>query len=243
MYLAPSPPLPSSPPPPTARQFFTCCLVHCRAAEVMREMASLGITPGVVCYTTLLNAYGTAGDMAAAQQVLTDMIAAGVKPNSITYTSLMGYYSQLGDVTKIQASHAVSSICSLYFRPVWEVTDASLACVLQDSTAARGVPCQLTVLAAFVFSCSIAVMIFSTVFSSAFPVPHVLCPGRSCWQAQIRSMQVLMLASALACRAGWLVQEFMDHIIFCFLSCYVFLSCLDPCWPVRHLGCCAITNL
>ncbi|KAL0052674.1 hypothetical protein WJX82_005877 [Trebouxia sp. C0006] len=74
-----------------------------RAAEVMREMGSLGIAPGVVCYTTLLNAYGTAGDMPAAQQVLTDMIAAGVKPNSITYTSLMGYYSQLGDVTKIQA--------------------------------------------------------------------------------------------------------------------------------------------
>ena len=122
----------------------------------MREMGSLGITPGVVCYTTLLNAYGTAGDMPAAQQVLTDMIAAGVKPNSITYTSLMGYYSQLGDVAKIQASHAVSSICSLYSQPVWEVLDASLPCVLQDSTAARGVPCQLIMLAAFVFSCSIA---------------------------------------------------------------------------------------
>lgn len=95
----------------------------------MREMASLGISPGVVCFTTLLNAYGTAGDVAAAQQVLTDMIAAGVKPNSITYTSLMGYYSQLGDVAKIQASHAVNRICSLYSQPVREATDASLACV------------------------------------------------------------------------------------------------------------------
>ncbi len=93
-------------------------------------MASIGIAPGVVCYTTLLNAYGAAGDMAAAQQVLTDMIAAGIKPNSITYTSLMGYYSQLGDVAKIQASHAVSSICSLYSQPVWEVIDAFHGCVI-----------------------------------------------------------------------------------------------------------------
>ena len=78
--------------------------MHCRAAEVIREMAGSGVAPGVVCYTTLLNAYGAAGDMAAAHQVVTDMRAAGVKPNHVTYTSLMGYYSQHGDVARVQAS-------------------------------------------------------------------------------------------------------------------------------------------
>ena len=65
-------------------------------------MAGSGVQPGVVAYTTLLNAYGAAADMSAAHQVLQDMQAAGIQPNSVTYTSLMGYHSQLGDVTKVQ---------------------------------------------------------------------------------------------------------------------------------------------
>lgn len=66
-------------------------------------MAGSGIAPGVVCFTTLMNAYGLAGDIPAAHQVLEDMRDAGIQPNQITYTSLMGYYSQLGDVAKVQA--------------------------------------------------------------------------------------------------------------------------------------------
>lgn len=73
----------------------------CRAAEVMRELSSLGLRPGVVIYTTLLNAYGVAGDVAAAHQVLHDMRAAGVPPNNFTYSSLMALYSLAGNLPKI----------------------------------------------------------------------------------------------------------------------------------------------
>ena len=59
-------------------------------------------------------------------------------------------------------------------------------------------------------------MIFSKIVLSAFLVPHVLYLDHAV-QAQIRSMQVLILAQVLACRAGWLTQEFMIHI-FSFLS-------------------------
>lgn len=67
-------------------------------------MADSGVAPGVVSYTSLLNAYGQAGDLAAAHQLLREMQAGGVHPNHFTYTSLMGYYSQRGDVAKVQAS-------------------------------------------------------------------------------------------------------------------------------------------
>ena len=74
----------------------------CRAAETLREMSDSGIKPGVVTYTTLLNAYGAAEDVIMAHQVLRDMPAAGVQPNNVTYTSLMGHYSRLGDVAKVK---------------------------------------------------------------------------------------------------------------------------------------------
>ena len=146
----------------------------------MREMASLGINPGVVCYTTLLNAYGTAGDVAAAQQVLTDMIAVGVKPNSITYTSLMGYYSQLGDVAKIQASHAVQ----LYMLFVLAASVGGHICIpgLSHIRSHSSKRCAMSTGCA----CSLYLqlqhcnLIFSSVLSSAFLVSHVLCPARSC---------------------------------------------------------------
>lgn len=76
----------------------------------MRELSSLGLRPGVVIYTTLLNAYGVAGDVAAAHQVLHDMRAARVPPNNFTYSSLMALYSQAGNVPKI----LVSPLCSLW---------------------------------------------------------------------------------------------------------------------------------
>ena len=69
----------------------------------MKEMAGLGTAPNVVCYSTLLRAYATQGDMAAADEVLKDMLASGVKPNNYTYTSLMGWHSQLGNVNKVKA--------------------------------------------------------------------------------------------------------------------------------------------
>ncbi len=41
-------------------------------------------------------------------------------------------------------------------------------------------------------------------------------------QAQIRSMQLLILAQALACRAGWLMPEFMEQILSpAMYSCHV----------------------
>lgn len=83
----------------------------CRAAEVMRELSSLGLRPGVVIYTTLLNAYGVAGDVAAAHQVLRDMRAARVPPNNFTYSSLMAFYSQAGNVPKILVSPPRSFWC------------------------------------------------------------------------------------------------------------------------------------
>ena len=80
----------------------------CRAAEVMREIISLDLRPGVVVYTTLLNAYGVSGDVAAAHKVLHDMRAAGVQPNNFTYSSLMAFHSQAGNVSRI----LVSPLCS-----------------------------------------------------------------------------------------------------------------------------------
>ena len=74
----------------------------------MREIISLGLRPGVVAYTTLLNAYGVSGDVAAAHKVLHDMKAAGVPPNNFTYSSLMAFYSQAGNVSKILVSLSCS---------------------------------------------------------------------------------------------------------------------------------------
>ena len=113
-------------------------------------------------------------------------------------------------------------ICSLYFRPVWEVTDASLACVLQDSTAARGVPCQLIVLAAFVFSCS---MCFGAELSSAFLVPHVLCPARSCCTgtdqvyASAHVGTSLHVEQAGSCKSLWITSLSVLSPVMC--SCHV----------------------
>ena len=78
--------------------------VACRAAEVMREIINLGMRPGVVIYTTLLNAYGMSGDAAAANKVLHDMKAAGVPPNNFTYSCLMGFHSQAGNIPKVLVS-------------------------------------------------------------------------------------------------------------------------------------------
>ena len=81
------------------------CWCHAgRAAEAVREMRQAGLPLGVVIYTSLLNAYARAGDVAAAQQVLQDMKAAGVKPNNHTYSSLMAAHSQLGDVSSVMVS-------------------------------------------------------------------------------------------------------------------------------------------
>lgn len=70
----------------------------------MREIISLNLRPGVVVYTTLLNAYGVSGDLAAAHKVLLDMKAAGVQPNNFTYSSLMTFHSQAGQVSSILVS-------------------------------------------------------------------------------------------------------------------------------------------
>lgn len=81
----------------------------------MREIISLGLRPGVVAYTTLLNAYGVAGDVAAAHKVLRDMKAAGVPPNNFTYSSLMAFYSQAGDVSKILVSLACTFLPNIFW--------------------------------------------------------------------------------------------------------------------------------
>lgn len=79
----------------------------------MREIISLNLRPGVVVYTTLLNAYGMSGDMAAAHKVLHDMKAAGVQPNNLTYSSLMAFHSQAGNVPRILVSLMCSVLHSL----------------------------------------------------------------------------------------------------------------------------------
>lgn len=80
-----------------------------RAAEVIGEMSSLGMRPGVVIYSMLMNAYGAAGDVAAADKVLQDMRGGGMHPNNYTYATLMTLYAQLGDVSKVLVSAVLSS--------------------------------------------------------------------------------------------------------------------------------------
>ena len=60
-----------------------------RARGVLDEAKAAGHQPNVVMYTTLINAYGRAGQLQAAIAVLDEMQAAGVSPNSMTYTSVM----------------------------------------------------------------------------------------------------------------------------------------------------------
>lgn len=66
------------------------------AAELLERMRAAGCPPNVVAYTSLLSAYGAAGDAAAAEDVLRRMQAAGCPPNSRTYTELMSHLLALG---------------------------------------------------------------------------------------------------------------------------------------------------
>ena len=109
------PPRPLLPPLRNLLLLFVQTTANCRAAEVMREIFSLNLRPGVVVYTTLLNAYGVAGDLAAAHKVLHDMKAAGVQPNNFTYSSLMALHSQAGQVSRILVSLLCSCLHSVLY--------------------------------------------------------------------------------------------------------------------------------
>ena len=106
----------------------------------MREIISLNLRPGVIAYTTLLNAYGVSGDVAAAHQVLHDMKAAGVQPNNITYSSLMAFHSQAGNVSR----NLVSNLCSFLHIPlnVFVLSCKWHICLLYAVVAVIGCICR-----------------------------------------------------------------------------------------------------
>jgi pentatricopeptide repeat protein len=66
------------------------------AAELLERMRRAGCPPNVVIYTSLLSAYGAAGDVGSAEGVLRNMQAVGCPPNSRTYTELMSHLLALG---------------------------------------------------------------------------------------------------------------------------------------------------
>lgn len=55
----------------------------------MEEAVAAGHQPSAVMYTILLNAYGQAGMLQAAQAVIAEMQQAGLNPCGVTYTSLL----------------------------------------------------------------------------------------------------------------------------------------------------------
>jgi leucine-rich PPR motif-containing protein len=58
-------------------------------------MAAAGVAPSCVTFTTLIDGYVRAGDMAAARRKFVAMRAAGQAPNALTYNSLLrGYASE-----------------------------------------------------------------------------------------------------------------------------------------------------
>ena len=59
---------------------------------MLEEAKGAGMRPNTVMYTTLLNAYGQAGQLQAATDVLAEMQQAGVEPEPRTYTSLLSWW-------------------------------------------------------------------------------------------------------------------------------------------------------
>lgn len=60
-----------------------------RAREVLEEAKAAGVRPNAVMYTSLLNAYGRAGQLQSAADVFREMQQDGVQPPARAYTSLM----------------------------------------------------------------------------------------------------------------------------------------------------------
>lgn len=64
----------------------------CRVRGVFEEAKAAGLQPSIIMYTTLVDAYGGAGQLQAASAVLADMQAAGVAPTVWTYACMMRWY-------------------------------------------------------------------------------------------------------------------------------------------------------
>jgi len=61
-------------------------------------MKSAGVSPNVVTYTSLLNAYVKSENADGARAVLDEMKAEGIEPNMVTYNNLLDVYSRTADV-------------------------------------------------------------------------------------------------------------------------------------------------
>ena len=59
------------------------------ARALLRQMKSEHVSPDVITYTTLINAYGRVGNSVAALEMFDAMVADGIQPNAVSFTALI----------------------------------------------------------------------------------------------------------------------------------------------------------
>ena len=76
-------------------------------SQLLQEMHSCGLQPGLFSYNTLLNRHADRANAAAAHSLTRQMREVGVKPDRTTYNTLLKLSVQLRDVA---GAYKVSSV-------------------------------------------------------------------------------------------------------------------------------------
>ena len=81
--------------------------LHERASEIFRSMVSFGVTPNVVQWGCLIDAYARSGRLEDAQRLISEMPTHGVSPDAVIWMTLLGAARLKNDISVGEQAYAV----------------------------------------------------------------------------------------------------------------------------------------